>query len=183
MPKIDSRLLYVFTALLALASGIAVKTLLTRYGQPEITVLPSYVLPDLSGQSHDIAEWQGKVRIVNFWATWCPPCRKEIPGLIALQQRHAGQDVVVIGIAIDESAAVADYVRSAGITYPVLLAQRDGEALAGKLGNAINAIPFTVIADRQGRIAHRQSGEMSEGAIAAIIAPLLQAHEKQYPID
>lgn len=174
MPTIDARLLYVLAAVLALTAGIAVKTLPTRHAQPEITALPPYVLPDLSGRPHDLDEWRDKVRIVNFWATWCPPCRKEIPGLIALQQRHAAQGLVVIGIAIDEPAAVADYVGSAGITYPVLLAQSDGEALAHKLGNVVNAVPFTVIADRQGRIVHRQPGEMSQDALATIIAPLLE---------
>lgn len=163
----------ILVAICALAGGIVFKSFLLRTGQSATAPLPEFSLQDLSGKPHSIAEWQGKVRVINFWATWCPPCRKEIPDLIKLQQEYAAKGVVVIGIAIDDPEAVADYLNETKINYPVLMGTDEGIALARQLGNSVDAVPFTVIVDRQGIIKFRQPGEFSKEKIQEIITPLV----------
>ena len=83
---------------------------------------PEFALRDLAGKSHRLAEWRGKLVLLNFWATWCPPCREEIPLFIDLQRRYAGQGLQIVGISIDDPAAVARYWQDMKINYPLLLA-------------------------------------------------------------
>jgi len=165
----------ILVAVFALAGGIAFKVFLSRMQQSAAAPLPAFSLPDLSGKQHSFSEWEGKIRVINFWATWCPPCRKEIPGFIALQQEYAAKGVVIIGIAIDDGEAVADYLKETKINYPVLMGTDDGIALARQLGNGVDAVPFTVIVDRQGKIIHRQPGEFSKEKILEIITPLMSS--------
>ncbi len=160
-------------AVFALAGGIASKLILSRLEQSAEMILPTFSLPDLSGKLHSISEWQGKIRVINFWATWCPPCRKEIPDLIALQQAYATKGVEVIGIAIDDREAVADYLKETKINYPVLMGSDEGVTLARQLGNTVDAIPFTIIVNLQGKIIFRQPGEFSKEKILEIITPFI----------
>lgn len=160
----------VLVALIALIGGIGVKHFMA---QSEISSLPAVSLPDLSGKSHDLSEWQGKIRIINFWATWCPPCRKEIPDLIALQQAYADKGVIVLGIAIDDQRAVNEFLQDTHVNYPILMASEVGITLMTQLGNTLNVLPFTLIADQQGKILHRQYGEFSKDKIIDIINPIL----------
>ena len=85
--------------------------------------LPEFSLPDTTGTIHSISEWQGKILVINFWATWCPPCLKEIPEFIQLQAEYADQNVQLIGIAIDEPELVDDYISFININYPILIAE------------------------------------------------------------
>ncbi len=160
-------------AVIALISGILVKSALFVGTNDEPMDLPVFTLNDLSGKPHSIEEWRGKIRIINFWGTWCPPCRKEIPEFIALQQEYAAKGVVVIGIAIDDDQAVADYGAEAKINYPLLMAADEGIALSHQLGNNVDAVPFTVIVDQQGKIIHRHPGAFSKEQVLAVVLPLL----------
>jgi len=164
---------YILVAVLALAGGVAVKVFLSRVEQSAAASLPLSSFPDLSGKQHSLSEWQGKIQVVNFWATWCPPCRKEIPDLIALQRDYADKGIVVIGIAIDDRQAVADYLNETKINYPVLMGTDEGIAFARLLGNSVDAVPFTVIVGREGQIIYRQPGEFSKEKMLGIIAPLI----------
>ena len=170
----NSRIIWI-AALLALIGGIAVQHQSSSGRQ---TVLPDFSLEDVSGNPQAISQWQGKIRVINFWATWCPPCKKEIPELIAVHDEYAGQGVVVIGIALDDPEEVARYQRHNAIHYPLLMAGNDGVALSRLLGNTAEAIAFTVIADRAGRIVYRHPGELNKAKLQSIIAPLLNATEK-----
>lgn len=137
------------------------------------SALPAFNLPDLSGHQHHISEWQGKILVINFWATWCPPCLKEIPDFIALQEQYKTQDLQFIGIALEDREPVAKYATATGINYPILLGGDNGIALARQLGNSVGAIPFTLIVDRQGQIILRHPGELSKERITTAITPLL----------
>lgn len=153
--------LIIIAALLALGGGIMVRGFLSPTEQTKPSPLPDFNLPDVTGNQHNISEWQGKIRIINFWATWCPPCIKEIPEFIALQEQYAAKDVQFIGIAIDDQESVEKYLASTKINYPVLIGEVNGIALAHQLGNVIDAVPFTLIVNQQGQIIHRQPGEFS----------------------
>jgi len=139
--------------------------------QPTLPLI-EFSLLDTDGVSHSISEWQGKIRIINFWATWCPPCLKEIPSFIALQNEYGKQKLQFIGIAIDDQQLVEDYIAFSDINYPILMAEVEGAQIAKQLGNTVNAIPYTVIVNQQNQIIFRQQGELSQQKIRTIIQPL-----------
>jgi thiol-disulfide isomerase/thioredoxin len=167
-------LVIMMAAMFAGAAGIFVQQLL-HSAPPPVAVdagLLNTPLPDLSGQPHTLAEWQGKILIINFWATWCPPCLKEIPEFIALQNEYADKNVQFIGIAVDEKQAVLDYNASAKINYPILIAGDAGIEMSKAWGNVISSIPFTVVLNSQGQIIYRQLGEINRQELLEIIHPL-----------
>jgi len=132
-----------------------------------------FTLPDTAGQAHASTEWAGRVRVLNFWATWCPPCRREVPALIALQKEFGARGLQVVGIAMDEADLVADFAGEAGINYPLLIGQQDVVDLAIGFGNRHAALPYTVVIDREGRIAHVQVGEVTRERLAPTLERLL----------
>lgn len=166
--------LIIIVALLALVGGIMAKEFISTAEQTTPTPLPDFNLPDVAGNLHSISEWQDKILVINFWATWCPPCLKEIPEFIALQQKYTAKGVQFIGIAIDDQDAVEDYLVSTKINYPVLIGGVNGIALAHQLGNSVDAVPFTLIVDRQGQIIHRHPGGFSKEQITEIFTPLIK---------
>lgn len=165
--------LIIIAALIALGLGITARHLFPAVEKAVVSSLPEFNLPDLSGRQHNISEWRGKVLVINFWATWCPPCRKEIPDFIALQEQYAAQGVQFIGIAIEDREPVAEYTAAGKINYPILLGGDNGITLARQLGNSVNAVPYTLVVDRQGQIIHRHPGELSKEQLVEIIGPLL----------
>ena len=171
------KVLTVTLVIIALASGILAQRLTaTPDSTTESTsqnALQSFTLPDLSGQQRSISEWQGKTLIINFWATWCPPCRKEIPEFIKLQQELGERGLQFIGIAIEEKASVEEYIDFININYPILIGGDTGIALAQQMGNIINALPFTIVVDVNGNIVHRHPGEFSRDQILKVVKPLL----------
>jgi thiol-disulfide isomerase/thioredoxin len=133
---------------------------------------PSFSLPDLENKLHDNSEWDGKVVVVNFWATWCPPCVEEIPIFIDLQKEYGKQDLQFIGVAIDDAESVKNFADAVGINYPILLEQKRGK-VSQNFGNHLGALPFTVVVDRQGRIIGRQMGGITREEIMQMLQPLL----------
>lgn len=131
-------------------------------------------LPDLSGQQQKLAQWRGKILIVNFWATWCPSCLTEIPEFMTLQRQYADKNVQVIGIAIEDKQAVLDYTAKVKINYPILIAGDTGVEISKAWGNVINSVPFTVVIDPQGDIIYRQLGEVTRDKLLEVIQPLLK---------
>ncbi|MDD1637578.1 MAG: TlpA family protein disulfide reductase [Methylococcaceae bacterium] len=166
--------LIIIAAVLALGGGILARGFLSPVEQISPTTLPDFNLPDVSGNQHNISEWQGKIRVINFWATWCPPCLKEIPEFIALQEQYAAYGVQFIGIAIDDQDSVEEYLASAKINYPILIGGVSGIALAHQLGNGADAVPFTLVVNQQGQIIHQQPGEFTREKIMEVIKPLLK---------
>jgi len=135
----------------------------------------SAAFPDLAGNRRKLGEWQGRILVCNFWATWCAPCREEIPLLVAARKKYAPTGLEVVGIAVDNAAKVRDFTSSFTISYPILLAEAEGLDLMRKLGNSAGGLPYTVIADRNGGIVHRKLGAFRQGDLDAILAPLTRA--------
>ncbi len=134
---------------------------------------PDFSLPDLDGKLQSIDNWNGKVIMVNFWASWCPPCRREIPAFIRLYKNYRKQGFVILGVAIDDTQSVRDFVDPTGINYPVLLGEEGGIEISSAYGNQLGALPFTVIINREGRIIRTHPGELSYEQAEALIKPLL----------
>lgn len=136
-------------------------------------MLPDMVLTGLDGKPYHTTAWRGKVMVLNFWATWCPPCRHEIPEFITLQRRYGPKGVQFVGVAIDRTARVRMFVRAKGLNYPQLLGQEKGVELAEQLGNRVGALPFTVVVDRSGRIVAKVFGEWGVQGVERTLQPLL----------
>ena len=122
--------------------------------------LPDFSLKDLTGKSIPISAWSGKSLVINFWATWCAPCRREIPLLKTLAAEWAGRDLQVVGIAVDYRDKVRDFAGQFKIDYPVLIGDQDALDVAAQFGMASPAFPFTVFTDRRGEVVALFIGEL-----------------------
>jgi thiol-disulfide isomerase/thioredoxin len=131
-------------------------------------MLPDVAMPDSKGVLHKLSEWKGRPLMVNFWATWCDPCRREIPLLKSLRRERSGENLEIVGIAVDFKEAVLDYTRKIGIDYPVLIGEKDGMAAIDAFGMD-TVFPFTVFADRQGRVFTVKVGELHRDEAKAIL--------------
>ncbi|MGZ8975723.1 redoxin domain-containing protein, partial [Methylomagnum sp.] len=141
------KLLYGLVALLALASGVATRHWLaagpatpTAEQQAPAPAVAEPLLRDLDGRARTLAEWRGKVIVLNFWATWCGPCREEMPEFVRLQNELGGQGLQFVGVAIDEVDAVRDYLKETPVNYPVLMGDEHAPGWADQLGNALSGL-------------------------------------------
>ncbi len=121
---------------------------------------PDFSLPDLEGEMRSLNEWDGKLIVINFWATWCPPCREEIPVFMELQEEFADRGLQFLGIALQEAEEVRDYVNETGMNYPVLTGYREVIKIAAALGNYMGALPYTVVINREGVIEFVKAGPL-----------------------
>lgn len=135
-----------------------------------VDTLPTFQLADRDGQLRSLQDWPGQALIVNFWATWCAPCRREIPLLKQLQQDHAGDGVQVIGIAIDFRDKVLAYAEEMQIDYPLLIGEQEALDAAAAFGVTTVGLPFTVFSDRQGRVVTAHLGELTAAQADLILA-------------
>ena len=129
-------------------------------------------LPDLKGVPQPVEQWRGRVLVVNYWATWCAPCREEIPGFVRLQARHGARGLQFVGIAIDQPGRVTAFAREFGINYPLLIGGMDDLDVLKRAGNRQAVLPYTVIFDRTGQIVSRQPGGLKEGRLEELVKPL-----------
>ena len=130
-------------------------------------------LPDLENKPRTIADWKGKVLVVNFWATWCAPCREEIPLFVKLQSRYAARGLQFVGIAIDQPDKVKPFAAEYGMNFPVLIAGVDVIELGRQLGNKAGVLPFTVVLSRDGRIADTAVGAAKPEKLEPLLTSLL----------
>jgi thiol-disulfide isomerase/thioredoxin len=127
---------------------------------PRVPVqLPEIRLPGTDGAVHALVDWKGQPLVVNFWATWCEPCRREIPLLKALRREHVADRLEIVGIAVDYPDEVRKYARAHGIDYPLLIGDQGGLAAVSAFGMD-TVLPFSVFADREGRVVTLKVGEL-----------------------
>ncbi|HZT04219.1 MAG TPA: TlpA disulfide reductase family protein [Steroidobacteraceae bacterium] len=136
------------------------------------STLPQITLPDMQGTARSLSDWKGHPLVLNFWATWCAPCRREIPLLKRLRQERSAEGVEVIGIAVDFRDAVQRYAREMHIDYPVLIGEQDGLSAISAFGMD-TVFPFTVFADGRGRILTLKVGELHPDEARFILDRLL----------
>jgi peroxiredoxin len=147
-----------------------------RAGDPNLMetakLAPSWELQDLDGKTVHSADFAGKVIVLDFWATWCPPCRGEIPGFIALQRKYSAQGFAVVGVSVDEAGVktVKAFAQKEGINYPIVLT--DSKVVDAYGG--IDGLPTTFIIDRSGHIVKQHLGFTDQAEIENEIKPLLK---------
>ncbi len=134
---------------------------------------PAFSLRDLNGKQQDVAQWDNHVVLLNFWATWCPPCRREIPALIELQNKFGRQGLQVVGVAIDQPHLVEEFRDTAEMNYPVLVGESDALAVSKSYGNVYGQLPYSVIIARDGTIREVHRGELTTAAAESLLKPLL----------
>jgi thiol-disulfide isomerase/thioredoxin len=139
------------------------------------TALPIYelVLADLKGQPQGLGQWRGKVLIVNYWATWCLPCREEMPGFSRLQDKYRDKGVQFVGISIDTADKIVEFQKTTPVTYPLLIGDMTVMENSAKLGNSRQALPFTAVFDREGRLVATKLGRLSEPELDRQLAELV----------
>lgn len=128
---------------------------------------------DLQGASQSLEQWRGRVLVVNYWATWCAPCREEIPVFVRLQERYGGRGLQFVGIAIDQPDKVAEFAREFGVNYPLVLGGVDAIELLRQVGNRAGVLPYTLVIDRKGNLVSREPGGIKEARLEQLILPLL----------
>ena len=163
-------------ALVALAAGLYFG--LERAGSPAsdpaaAAALAGLALPDPDGKEQRLDQWRGKVLVVNFWATWCAPCREEMPEFIKAQNEHGGKGLQFVGIAVDQADKVQQFAKEIGLNYPTLIGGFGAMELSKTLGNDKMALPFTVVVGRDGKVVHTQLGELKPAKLQSIVTQLL----------
>ena len=143
-------------------------------GDRSTEALFSAPLTDLAGRTRSVKEWGGKTLLVNFWATWCTPCREEIPALVLVRDKWVGSGVEFVGIAIDQVDKVRHFIQSVPISYPVLIASAVGLDLIRTLGNTSGGLPFTVIVDRSEKVVFRHLGALTQKATDDALASIMR---------
>lgn len=128
---------------------------------------------DFDRKFQPLAQWRGKVTLVYFWATWCKPCRTEVPTLIAFYEKYRSRDLAIVGIAIDQTDKVRKFAEEYNINYPVLIGGNDALDLARRMGNGLGGLPFLVVIDRKGHLVSTQLGQFTDGLLEQAVAPLL----------
>ena len=131
-----------------------------------------FTLPDMAGVDREFSEWGGKYRLLNFWATWCAPCRREIPLLKAFQEQHGENDFQILGIAVDYPEQVASYAEEAQFNYPILVGQQDAMAVAESSGIEFIGMPFTMFVAKDGEYVGAYIGELHQSHLDDVVAIL-----------
>ena len=176
-------ILYSFVAIVALGAGSFIRSLITDSYQTELTgeeslqgaqAVLTTQLPDLDGNEQMVSQWLGKVIVVNFWATWCTPCREEIPEFIEAQKKYGDQGLQFVGIAIDQLDRVQMFSKEFGINYPVLVGSINTWSLLEAAGNRMAALPYTVVIDRSGNLVENYLGRVDLKKLERLVIPLLQ---------
>ncbi|HEX7055486.1 MAG TPA: TlpA disulfide reductase family protein [Burkholderiales bacterium] len=127
--------------------------------------LLAYPFQRLGGGTTRLADWDAPVLLCNFWATWCTPCREEIPLLVATRHKYAANGLEVAGIGIDQVDKLRDFSRELGVDYPILIAGVDSSELLRSLGDKTAALPYSVLLDSRRRITYTKLGAWSESEL------------------
>jgi thiol-disulfide isomerase/thioredoxin len=170
-PQLRNRVVIGAGAILALAAGISLA--LFDRAPTDASALLALSLPDSAGRPQPLTQWQGKVLVVNFWATWCGPCREEMPDLVRAQKEYGAKGLQVVGIAADTADKVQQFAKEIELNYPALIGGYAAIDLSKDLGNNLVALPFTLILDRQGKVAYRHLGPVKPDKLRDVIAGLL----------
>ena len=158
--------IFIFVAIATLSAAFGAYLSLkkqdsAKFSSPAVALLMNANLPDAAGQTHSLSEWRGKVLLVNFWATWCPPCVEEMPELVELQNSLASKNLQIVGIGVDSPSNIQQFTKKYQISYPILVAGMQGTDISRELGNQAGGLPFTVLIDTSGNVRQTYLGRLN----------------------
>ena len=163
-------------SLIALAAGVYVGLESRQERSPEPSIAPAAIarlfatqLNDSASRPQAFAQWRGKTLVINFWATWCPPCREEMPAFSRLQSKYAANGVQFVGIALDTAEQVTTFAQQYPVSYPLLIADSAGAEMTRQLGNAQMALPYTLLLDAGGEVRFTRLGRVSEQELERLL--------------
>ena len=163
-------------SLIALLGGVFTSQWISKTGlasDPSVKAFFANPWQTPDGKPVNSAEWQGKVLVVNFWASWCPPCVEEMPTLDLLSQEYLRQNVLFVGIGIDSPSNIREFLKSTPVAYPILIGGLEGSNLSKQMGNTQGALPYTVIIDAKGKSTYTKLGKISEDELRKAIKAAL----------
>ena len=178
--SIKEVVLFIVAITMAATSGFYLQQFLARNDVPDETISNSFInkpahefaIKDIEGKVRNITDWKGKVVLLNFWATWCPPCLREIPAFVSLQNKYKNANFQIVGLAMDKLEDVKIFAKDMGINYPILVTEIEAMELARLYGNTVGALPFSVFINEKGVVTHTIVGELSMFKAEKIIAEL-----------
>jgi thiol-disulfide isomerase/thioredoxin len=150
---------------------------------PAAATQVAFELDGLDGNKRQFSEWNGKHRVVNFWATWCAPCRREIPLLKAFQEQHGADDFQVVGIAVEFPEPVIAYAKEAQFNYPILVGEQDAMAVAESSGISFIGLPFTMIVAKDGTLVGAHMGEIHQQHLDDIVRVMKQLDTAEIDVE
>ena len=143
-------------------------------GQLQTNALFAAGFVDTQGKLQPLSQWRGQVLVINFWATWCPPCLDEMPELSALQDKYRGDGLMILGISTDDVGKIREFSKTTPVSYPLLAGDFEAMNLAQSLGNDKGVLPYSVIVDRDGQVVEQHLGRIDGAALEATLRPLLK---------
>lgn len=161
-------LYFVPIGLAALAAGIWFAQARFSPHTPDasaVTGLWEISFPDLEGRPQALSRWRGQVLVLNFWASWCVPCREEMPDFASLRTQYRPRGVEFVGLAIDNATSVSQFLQRHPVNYPILVGEGAAHSLARLLGNPSGALPYTVVFDREGKIVLTHLGRLPRATL------------------
>jgi thiol-disulfide isomerase/thioredoxin len=156
-------------ALAALATGIWLAQVRHAEDAPAASALWTLGFPDVAGREQPLSQWRGQVLVLNFWASWCAPCREEMPDFSALRVQNRPKGVEFVGIAIDNPASVTQFLQHQQVSYPILIGGGAAHTLARQFGNSSGALPYTIVLDRDGKVVLRHLGRLPRATLEAAL--------------
>lgn len=165
---------HVLIAFAIIVAGLAIR----HFVWGPTTTLSSEALyaatfPDSEGNTQAISQWRGNIMVINFWATWCPPCREEMPELSRFHEHYRNKGVLVLGIAAEDVAKIREFTQETQVSYPLLAGDMDAMNLGNALGNNKGILPYTVILDRDGSVVKTYFGRVNHVMLEEALLPLL----------
>jgi len=133
---------------------------------------PEFAMMDIEGNIRNIKDWDGQVVLLNFWATWCPPCLEEIPDFIEVQEALENKGLQIIGVAVDNEEDVRQFASDMAMNYPIMAGEMEAIELSQKYGNSIGGLPFSAIIDKNGIVTHTITGELRKERLISILKQL-----------
>ena len=174
--------LFFFTQQPEVAAPVAVEPVVVAEA-PAAAIQVAFELNGLDGNKRQFSEWDGKHRIVNFWATWCAPCRREIPLLKSFQEQHGADDFQVIGIAVEFPEPVIAYAEETQFNYPILVGEQDAMAVAESSGISFIGLPFTMLVTKDGTLVGAHMGEIHQQHLDDIVSVMTQLDSAEISVE
>ena len=159
-------------SLLALLAGVVSSHWISQTGlasDPSIKAFFANAWQTPEGKPANSEDWRNKVLVVNFWASWCPPCVEEMPALNKIAQEYADKNVLIVGIGIDSPSNIREFLEKTPVSYPIVIGGLEGSNLSKQMGNTQGALPYTVIINPQGKSIYTKLGKINEDDIKKAI--------------